>query len=81
MSDLWKTLEACIRAKMLVRFAALPGGNISIAIYNSPDESQQYLYESKTGDMDQLNHDVLKDWRHLLGSTTSFPSLAGFPKL
>lgn len=69
----------------MVRIGMWPGGHVTVAIYDSEKQSKQYLYESKTGDLNQLEQDILKDWRHLLNvapvPSKGFPSLAGFPKL
>lgn len=84
MSELWKVLEKCRERKMMIRLAFFPGNHISLGIYDTEKQSKQYLYESKTGDIDQLNQDVLRDFRHLLAATVnkipSFPTPAGFPK-
>lgn len=82
MKDIWRILEACHRNKMMIRFAAWPGGSISVAIYNSPEQSEQFLYEGKNGDLDAVGAEMMKDWKHLLSSPhpLSPPPPPIFPK-
>lgn len=67
MSNVWKTIEALMSDKRMVRFSHHPGGHIALGVYIGED---QYLYE--------LQDKLIKDFSPVVQST--LPRPPGFPK-
>lgn len=81
MRTVWQLLEKARENKMMVRLGMWPGGRISVGIYNN-QQSKQYLFECDT--FEQLEKEMTKELKFLIGPVTSFPvppTPPGFPKL
>lgn len=78
MRNLYKLIDKLIEMKYMVRFAAWPGGARSLAVYASPEQSEQYLYE---GTLEEIERNVFKDFGHFLNpapTVRSIPLPPGF---
>jgi hypothetical protein len=79
MRDLWKMIEALKEKGHMVRLAFFPGGSMNVAVYDSEKQMLQYIYDQFS--YEQLEHEMRKDWGHLLGKPSlPLPPLPGLKK-
>ena len=81
MRELYQILEAAQKRKMMVRFSMFPGGHVSLGVYNNVGQSKQYLYESKDGNIAEIETRVKKDLGHLITPVITLPPLPPLPRL
>lgn len=75
MKTIWEILEVCIKAKFMVRFAAWPGGHVSVAIHDNVQQTEQYMYE---GTIDTVTEEMNEDFAEFVegvGKVVSKPKI------
>lgn len=80
MKHLWLVVEKLAERGCMVRVAMWPKRPYVISVYDDETMSKQTFYESDTGDLAEIERQIMVDWGHLLKESRPTPSeMLAFP--